>query len=191
MVHKLSSSELDRILREHRLAMNALQVFDDFNMFKIGPGDKGKLARAKHEALAALYPPDGQAEIPTRDLTGRALDYALATMMFSDHDLWDGTLECAGRIAQLDGRPFSPTSDAEQARAIIDRYGIAVWPDAERGGWLASVNEGRGDDVSAKIDHMAGLLSAALSYHGDYTNVPRALFEDGADHINLSGLLHR
>jgi hypothetical protein len=184
MVHNLSATELTRILREHRLAMNALQVLDDFNIFETGPGDKSKLARAKHEALAALYPPDGQADIPTRDLTGRALDYALATMMFSDHDLWDGTLESAGRIAQLDGRPFSPTSDAEQARAVIDRYGIAVWPDTERGGWLASSNDGRGDDVSAKTEHMAGLLSAAISYHGDYTEVPRKLFEQGADHIN-------
>lgn len=31
---------------------------------------------------------------------------------------------------------------------------------------------------------MAGLLSAAISYHGDYTEVPRKLFEQGADHIN-------
>ena len=94
----------------------------------------------------------------TADLTGAALDWAVA--------------KCVG----FDNGDWIPNYSTEwyHGNAIIESEEIAVWP-GEQGGWFASANEGAGKDYHADTLLIAAMRCYVASKLGDEVEVPEEL----------------
>ncbi len=75
----------------------------------------------------------------TAELTGPALDWAVAKCEFDGAEDWDGTLEGIDSVSDLNGGRYRPSTDWEQGGPIIEREGITVSKDD--GGWAAYFRE--------------------------------------------------
>ena len=63
----------------------------------------------------------------TSELTGAALDWAVAKCEFSGCEWWDGTLSAADAACDMEGGLYRPSSDWSQGGAVIEREKIDVW----------------------------------------------------------------
>lgn len=97
----------------------------------------------------------------TSDLIGHALDWAVAKC------------ECGDDIAEIDDPHFYST-DWAIGGPIIEREGIALWPD-EEGGFFASADEGRGRDYRGSTPLIAAMRCYVASRLGDEVEIPLSL----------------
>lgn len=56
----------------------------------------------------------------TSELTGTALDWAVAKCEFDGSDDWDGTLDGVDNVSDMGGNKFSPSTDWSQGGPIIE-----------------------------------------------------------------------
>jgi hypothetical protein len=100
-------------------------------------------------------------KIKTSELIDLALDWAVATCESRPHS-----------FTLLDSEPplrvlvFQPSTDWSQGGPIIEREGIAMWPD-EEGGFLASADEGKGKDYHGPTPLIAAMRAYVASKLGD------------------------
>ena len=115
----------------------------------------------------------------TAELKYRALDWAVAkakgkTVFISKQ----GKLMAAnyGDFNPKHGAPWwNPSTNQSQGGLIIDREDIAVWPDAEEGGWFASSGGGRGADYKGPTLLIAAMRCYVASKLGDEVYIPTEL----------------
>ena len=100
----------------------------------------------------------------TAELTGAALDWAVAKCGFVQ-----------GTARSLIASEKRYSTDWEQAGPIIEREDIAVWPDAEEGGWFASSGGGRGTDYKGTTPLIAAMRCYVTSKLGDEVELPEEL----------------
>jgi hypothetical protein len=102
----------------------------------------------------------------TQDLIDPALDWAVAKS-----DGWDGP-DLASYL--FTSRRVKPSVDWSQGGPIIERERIAMWPD-EEGGFLASADEGKGNDYHGPTPLIAAMRAYVASKLGDEVDVPEEL----------------
>ena len=99
-------------------------------------------------------------KVKTAELSGAALDYAVA--------------QCEGLSHKLHGHvPFS--TDWAHGGPLIDRELIALWPDMDTGRYFASADEGRGTDYTGDNALIAGLRCYVASKRGEEMEIPQEL----------------
>ena len=110
-------------------------------------------------------------KIKTSELTGAALDWAVAKC-----GEWDGNTDAdlLGYVRGAEGWTYTPSTNWAQGGPIVEREGIAVWPD-EEGGWFASANEGKGNDFHGPTLFIAAMRCYVASKLGDEVEIPEAL----------------
>jgi hypothetical protein len=70
---------------------------------------------------------------------------------------------------------WEPSTDWSQGGPIIEREGIALWPDDEEGGWFASANGGQGEDYKGPTPLIAAMRCYVASKLGDEVEIPKEL----------------
>ena len=121
----------------------------------------------------------------TSELSGAALDWAVAKCEFSGCEGWDETLSGVDAVSDMEGKVFSPSTNWMQGGTIIEREKIGVWfsdsvIDAEtdevvRGEtWYAE--GGDGDYVqTGKTPLVAAMRCYVASKLGDDVEIPEGL----------------
>lgn len=79
----------------------------------------------------------------TNELTGLALDWAVAKCFFNDCEGWDGTLAGVDAVSDLEGGLYRPSIDWAQGGEIIEREKIELSYD-DAIGWTAAYMDVRG-----------------------------------------------
>jgi hypothetical protein len=74
----------------------------------------------------------------TADLTGVALDWAVAKCEFEGCEGWDGTLSGVDAVSDMQGGTFKPSTDWALGGAIIERECMQLWKGGE---WCASLDQ--------------------------------------------------
>jgi hypothetical protein len=98
-------------------------------------------------------------KLKTQDLTGSALDWAVAKCEGRENDgTWDENFSSNWLL----GGP------------IIEREDIAMWPDQE-GGWFASTDQGKGMDYHGGTALIAAMRCFVASKLGDTVDIPEEL----------------
>jgi hypothetical protein len=92
-------------------------------------------------------------KVKTEDLTNRALDWAV------------------GQALKLPA-PYWYSTDWSKGGPIIEREGIAMWPDEEEGGFFASSNEGAGADYHGPTPLIAAMRCFVASRLGEEVDIP-------------------
>lgn len=100
-------------------------------------------------------------KMKTENLTGAALDWAVAKC------------ECGDDIVEIDDPHFYST-DWAIGGPIIEREGIAMWPD-EEGGFFASANEGAGVDYHGETYLIAAMRAYVVSKLGSEVEIPEEM----------------
>lgn len=103
-------------------------------------------------------------KIKTQDLTGPALDLAVARAWY-------------GYEYKLPLPFFNPSVEWNQGGPIIEREDIAMWPDQE-GGWFASTDQGKGMDYHGGTALIAAMRCYVASKLGDEVDIPEELLVD-------------
>lgn len=106
--------------------------------------------------------------IETKDLTGAALDWAVAQ---ASHGMRTQQIKAGGpvHIVRMSGAcdplPYSPSTDWSQAGPIIEREGISLvapsnhWPD-----WRALYDHGLGGSAAREVSGPTPLVAAMRCY---------------------------
>lgn len=113
----------------------------------------------------------------TAELTGIALDWAVAKCEFDGCEDWDGTLSGVDAVSDMQGGTFNPSTDWALGGAIIERENISItgtnfpWWECDTG-WYAHI----GDHYA----HGSTPLEAAMRCYvasklGDEVEVPEEL----------------
>jgi len=108
-------------------------------------------------------------KVKTRALTGRVLDFVVATIQFKAND--DETNARLVTKGDPLGGVYRPTENDAQAMAIIDQADIATWPDQESTQWFASVDGGRGEDCQGDTSDIAAMRSYVASQKGEEVEI--------------------
>jgi len=108
-------------------------------------------------------------KVKTSELTGAALDYAVAKCESREMRAWR-------TYRRLNQANYS--TDWAQGGPIIDREMLAVWPDYETGRYFASAEEGGGTDYSGDTLLVAAMRCYVASKLGDEVDVPGELLGD-------------
>jgi len=113
-------------------------------------------------------------KIKTQDLTGTALDWAVAIINYK-LVYGVGYITCIfsskGWVARDEHRY---STDWSQGGPIIEREDIAMWPDQE-GGWFASTDQGKGMDYHGGTALIAAMRCFVASKLGDTIDIPEEL----------------
>ena len=80
----------------------------------------------------------------TSELTGLALDWAVAKCFFNDCEGWDGTLAGVDAVSDLEGGLYRPSIDWAQGGAIIEEELMTVAPSKQEGYMAWSYTEDNG-----------------------------------------------
>lgn len=100
----------------------------------------------------------------TSELTGLALDWAVAKCFFNDCEGWDGTLAGVDAVSDLEGGLYRPSIDWAQGGAIIERERISVAWNMTR--WVAwtGVIEHKGETplIAAMRCYVSGKLGSEV-----------------------------
>lgn len=106
-------------------------------------------------------------KLKTQDLTGIALDWAVAKA--------EGAAWSAWRFKEYhsDGEMHYST-DWSRGGPIIEREDIAMWPDQE-GGWFASTDQGKGIDYHGGTALIAAMRCYVVSKLGNTIDIPEEL----------------
>ena len=78
----------------------------------------------------------------TSELTKAVLNWAVAKCEFEGCEDWDGTLEGVDSVSDMQGKPYSPSTDWSQGGPIIEREAIQITPDEYKGTWTAYMTDG-------------------------------------------------
>ena len=127
-------------------------------------------------------------KIKTSELKGSALDWAVAkceggydlrlVSTYGTKTAWQYTMRDEEDNLRADHFYLADTSystDWQLGGPIIEREDIAVWPDAEEGGWFASSGGGRGTDYKGPTPLIAAMRCYVASKLGDEVEVPDEL----------------
>jgi hypothetical protein len=118
----------------------------------------------------------------TADLTGAALDWAVAKCEFEGCEGWDGTLSGVDAVSDMQGGTFKPSTDWAQGGAIIEYEGITVAPD-DVAPWCAFIDRGTAGDViySGTTPLEAAMRCYVASKLGTEVEVPEELLSCAHD----------
>jgi Protein of unknown function (DUF2591) len=125
-------------------------------------------------------------KIKTTDLQGKVLDWLVATCEGTrvKFGVWEALWICDKNVFGEDrciegdeGASYHPSRNWALGGPIIEREGIALWPDAE-GGYFASSDEGAGPDRHGETYLIAAMRCYVASKLGDEVDVPDELMED-------------
>ena len=75
-------------------------------------------------------------KIKTSELTGPALDWAVAKCEFEGCEDWDGTLDGVDAVSDMGGKWFLPSTDWAQGGPIIEREGIELYRHHDGDDWI-------------------------------------------------------
>jgi len=113
----------------------------------------------------------------TAELSGAALDWAVAKCEFSGCEGWDETLSGVDAVSDMEGKVFSPSTDWAQGGAIIERERICL---IDQGGdyWQAQCGwkEAFGDTPL-----IAAMRCYVASKLGDEVELPEELLSCAHD----------
>ena len=114
-------------------------------------------------------------KIKTNELTGAALDWAVAKCEFEGCEDWDGTLEGVDCVSDLQGLAYSPSTDLAQGGPIIEREQLNLACLGEV--WEAWPNTGMNDAIYCKgpTPLIAAMRCHVASKLGDIVEIPEAL----------------
>ena len=110
----------------------------------------------------------------TNELTGAALDWAVAKCEFGGCEDWDGTLEGVDAISDMQGGTFNPSTDWEQGGAIIESEIIGLDYDAAEG-WQARDFDTQQITATGKNPLIAAMRCYVASKLGNEVEVPEEL----------------
>jgi hypothetical protein len=116
----------------------------------------------------------------TAELTGAALDWAIAKCEFSGCEDWNGTLAGIDAVSDMEGKAFSPSTDWAQGGTIIEREGMQLW----RGGeWCASLDQSFNppDFQTGTTPLIAAMRCYVASKLGDDVELPEELLSCAHD----------
>ena len=117
----------------------------------------------------------------TADLTGAALDWAVAKCEFDGCEDWDGTLSGVDAVSDMQGGTFNPSTDWAQGGTIIEREEISLSRDFYTGRveWAAWTPAPFRDDAEAFGYGTTPLIAAMRCYVasklGDEIELPEEL----------------
>ena len=77
-------------------------------------------------------------------------------------------------VSNIEGHEANYATDWAHGGPIIEGERIAQWPD-EEGGWLASANEGKGNDHHGPTPLIAAMRCFVASKLGDEIEVPEGV----------------
>jgi hypothetical protein len=113
----------------------------------------------------------------TNELTGLALDWAVAKCEFDGAEDWDGTLEGVDVVSDLNGGRYRPSTDWTQGGPIIEQEEIFL-AKSLRGCWNAMAYDAQ-HTATAFEDGPTPLIAAMRCYVasklGDDIDIPEEL----------------
>lgn len=126
----------------------------------------------------------------TSELSGAALDWAVAKCEFNGCEDWDGTLRGVDVVSDMQGSTFNPSTDWALGGVIIEREKMGVW-------FCDSVIDAETDEVIRELhwyaeaeggDHVqtgttpliAAMRCYVASKLGDEVQIPEELLNDKA-----------
>ena len=110
----------------------------------------------------------------TNELSGAALDYAVAKCEFEGCEGWDGTLSGVDAVSDMQGGTFNPSTDWALGGAIIEREGIAVWQ-FDDVTWRAMGKDAVPDPMEGATPLVAAMRCYVASKLGDEVQIPEGL----------------
>lgn len=113
-------------------------------------------------------------EVKTAELTGPALDWAVAVADAEEHpQVYDGVVYVNGPKSNALAMAYSPTTNWEQGGPLIEHYRIQIAP-MRRRQWLAMHEAGDFSSDSPLTSICRAVVAAEL---GDEVQVPAELVE--------------
>jgi hypothetical protein len=111
--------------------------------------------------------------VKTAELTGAALNWAVAVCEFEGCEDWDRTLSGVDAVSDMGGGVYSPSTDWSQGGPIIEREGISVLF-ASEGTWGARTNTSERDRYGS-TPLIAAMRCYVWSQLGDDVELPEGL----------------
>ena len=110
----------------------------------------------------------------TSELSGAALDWAVAKCEFSGCEGWDETLSGVDAVSDMEGKVFSPSTNWMQGGPIIEREKLWVEPTDDGEQWWSTTLSGRheGEGTTPLIAAMRCYVASKL---GDEVEIPEEL----------------
>ena len=113
----------------------------------------------------------------TNDLTGAALDWAVAKCEGIEVEYIDDSIKQCLLMKPSGSGIFAPSTDWEQGGAIIERESINLWRENARARWCASADEDK-PDYWATSPLVAAMRCYVASKQGDEIEIPEELKND-------------
>jgi hypothetical protein len=111
----------------------------------------------------------------TAELTGAALDWAVAKCEFSGCEGWDETLSGVDAVSDMEGKVFSPSTDWAQGGAIIERECIDLeWSGIPNADFFCTI-QGK-YEAHGTTPLIAAMRCYVASKLGDEVEIPDELF---------------
>jgi hypothetical protein len=111
----------------------------------------------------------------TSELTGKPLDWAVTKCEVAARGVNADYLMPRVFENLHDQHDFNYSTNWSQGGRIIEREEIAVWGDQDYTGWLASPNEGAGQDTAGPTPLIAAMRCYVASRLGEEIDVPEEL----------------
>ncbi len=113
----------------------------------------------------------------TNELSGAALDWAVAECEFSGCEEWDETLSGVDAESDMEGKVFSPSTDWAQGGPIIEREEIELTRGSfDSNEWAATIDLFEGDVMresqSGETPLIASMRCYVASKLGDEVEIP-------------------
>ena len=110
----------------------------------------------------------------TSELTGPALDWAVAKCEFGHHEEWDGTLTGVDVVSDMEGSTFAPSTNWAQGGPIIELEAICICTQLTSHDWQAVDFHG---DITqfGPTPLIAAMRCYVASKLGDEVEIPEKL----------------